>query len=71
MKLLRLSLLFALAIGSGCNPGAPPRASDIQNLNGISDDISAVRMTDSGFRYAKDPNAVSTIPKTYEVNEQQ
>ena len=69
MTLLRLSLLFALAIGSGCSPGAPPRASDIQNLNGISDDISAVRMTDSGSRYARDPNAISTLPKTYEVNE--
>ena len=71
MTLLRLSLLLALAIGGGCSPGAPQRASDIQNLNGISDDISAVLMTDSGSRYAKDPNAVSTLPKTYEVHEQQ
>jgi hypothetical protein len=69
MTLLRLSLLFALAIGSGCSPGAPPRASDIQNLNGIGDDISAVRMTDSQSRYAHDPNTVSTLPKNYEVNE--
>jgi hypothetical protein len=71
MTLLRLSLLLALAIGSGCSPGAPQRASDIQNLNGISDDISAVRMTDSGTRYAKDPNGISTLPKTYEVHERE
>ena len=69
MTLLRLSLLVALAICSGCEPGAPPRASDIQNLNGIGDDISAVRMTDSQSRFAHDPNAVSTLPKNYEVNE--
>ncbi|HMC72105.1 MAG TPA: hypothetical protein VKJ07_23305 [Mycobacteriales bacterium] len=69
MTLLRLSLLVALAICSGCDPGAPTRASDIQNLNGISDDISAVRMTDSHSRYTHDPNTLSTLPKSYEVNE--
>lgn len=69
MTALRLSLLLALAVCSGCDPGAPPRASDIQNLNGIADDISAVRMTDSQSRFAHDPNGVSTLPKNYEVNE--
>jgi hypothetical protein len=69
MTLLRLSLLLALALCSGCEPGAPQRASDIQNLNGISDDISAVRMTDSQSRFAHDPNTISTLPKNYEVNE--
>ena len=69
MTLLRLSLLIALAVCSGCEPGAPRRASDIQNLNGIADDISAVRMTDSQSRYAHDPNTVSTLPKNYEVRD--
>lgn len=70
MTLPRLGLLLALALcSSSCEPGAPPRASDIQNLNGIADDISAVRMTDSQSRYAHDPNTVSTLPKKYEVNE--
>jgi hypothetical protein len=69
MTLLRLSLLLALALCSSCDPGAPPRASDIQNLNGIADDISAVRMTDSHSRYSHDPNTISTLPKNYEVNE--
>jgi hypothetical protein len=66
--ILRFGLLFGLAICAGCEPGGPPRASDIQNLNGISDDISAVGMTDSITRRARDPNTRSTIPRNYEVN---
>ena len=49
MAMLRLGFLVALtlATAAGCSVGAPGRASDIQNVNGISDDISADRMTQS------------------------
>ncbi len=72
MTLLRCGLVLALALGgAGCAAGAPERASDIQNLNGISDDIAAVTMTQSENLRAKDPNKRSTIPRTYETNDTQ
>ncbi len=54
---LRVGFLVALTLAtvSGCSIGAPERASNIQNLNGISDDISAVRMTQSEL--AEDPRS--------------
>jgi hypothetical protein len=64
-----LALGLALALTAGCTDGGSQRASDIQNLNGITDDISAVRMTDSTHRYARDPNTISTIPRNYEVRD--
>jgi hypothetical protein len=69
MTLLRFGLVavFCLGVGAGCTPGGPLRASDIQNTNGISDDISAVGMTDSTSRKAHDPNATTTLPNNYEV----
>jgi hypothetical protein len=68
MPLLRCGLAFALALGaSGCDVGGPGRASDIQNLNAISDDISAVTMTQSDTARARDPNMRSTIPRGYET----
>ena len=68
MTLLRFGLALALALGiGGCVAGAPERASDIQNLNAISDDISAVTMTQSETARARDPNMHSTIPRNYET----
>jgi hypothetical protein len=70
MTLLRCGLAIALALGGlcGCETGGPRRASDIQNLNAISDDISAVSMTRSeNTSYVRDPNMHSTIPRTYET----
>ena len=69
MKLLRLGFVAALCLGGlvACTPGGPQRASDIQNLNAISDDISAVGMTDSQARTTHDPNARTTLPNTYET----
>ncbi len=69
MTLLRCGLAFALALGGlcGCVAGGPERASDIQNLNAISDDISAVTMTQSENLRTKDPNMHSTIPRNYET----
>jgi hypothetical protein len=71
MTLLRCGLVIALALGgaAGCAIGAPDRASDIQNLNAISDDISAVTMTQSeGFR-SRDPNIPTTLPKSNALND--
>ncbi|MGE5269303.1 MAG: hypothetical protein ACM3JG_06470 [Thiohalocapsa sp.] len=68
------ALAFALALGAlgglcGCNAGAPERASDIQNLHAISDDIASVTMTRSDTSRAHDPNVHSTIPRHYEVQD--
>lgn len=65
------ALAAALVLGGlcGCNAGAPERASDIQNLHAISDDISAVTMTRSDTSRAQDPNIHSTIPRHYEVHD--
>ena len=69
MTLFRLGLVLILCAGAvGCMPGGPQRASDIQNVNGIGDDISAVGMTDSISRKTHDPNAVTTLPNNYEVS---
>ena len=46
----RMALSIGLALSAGCDAGRPERASDIQNLNAISDDIAAVTMTQSPAR---------------------
>jgi hypothetical protein len=71
MSLARLGLVAALVLGGafGCTAGGRERASDIQNLNGISDDISAVNMTQSENLRARDPNIHSTIPRTWEISD--
>ena len=56
-----------LAFVVGCAVGGPERASDIQNLNAITDDISAVSMTRSDVMWAHDPNTRSTIPRNYQT----
>jgi hypothetical protein len=72
MMLTRLGLVIALALGGacGCAVGGPERASDIQNLNAISDDIAAVSMTQSDTRTARDPNTRTPIPRAYQTNYQ-
>ena len=55
-----------LLVVAGC-AGAPERANDVQNLNGISDDISAVRMTQSDSLKIPDPNLATTYPKSYQL----
>lgn len=66
---LRLGLVVALTLTTavGCSIGAPERASDIQNLHGISDDISAVRMTQSDSLKVEDPNLATTLPHNYQL----
>jgi hypothetical protein len=67
MTLFRVGLVVALCLGGaiGCTPSGPQRASDIQNVNGISDDMSAVNMTDSDARTTHDPNLRTTLPNSY------
>ena len=69
MALPRLGFVAAvtLSAAAGCSAGAPDRASDIQNLNGISDDIAAVRMTQSDALKIPDPNLPTTYPHSYQL----
>jgi hypothetical protein len=72
MRFIRIAVLVAFAgIAAGCSGGGPERASNIQNLNGIGDDISATTMTDSESRHPHDPNLHTTLPNTYETVDQQ
>jgi hypothetical protein len=69
MALLRLGFIvvLTLATAAGCSVGAPERASNIQNLNAIPDDISAVGMTQSDSLKIPDPNLPTTLPHTYQL----
>ena len=68
MTMLRLGFVVSLSFAAvGCAVGAPDRASNIQNLNGISDDISAVTMTQSDSQKVADPNLATTYPRTYQL----
>jgi len=67
MRLLGCGLVAALALGGlcGCEAGAPERASDIQNLNAISDDIATVsRSGSSDTLRSRDPNLPSVFPRS-------
>ena len=69
MTRLGLALVLAASLGAlaGCAAGAPKRASDIQNVHGISDDISATTMTESQGMRANDPNQRTTFPRNYQT----
>jgi hypothetical protein len=69
MNGMRLGVVAALfgATVAGCSIGAPERAGNIQNLNAISDDISAVRMTQSDSLKIPDPNLPTTLPHNYQL----
>jgi hypothetical protein len=72
MTPLRPGLILALTLAtcatvSGCGIGAPNRASNIQNLNAVSDDISAVTMTESDSLKIPDPNLQTTYPHNYQL----
>lgn len=65
MALLRCGLAMALVLGvTACEVGAPERASYIQNVNAISDDIAAVRMTHSPSSVSS-PNSDAGSVRTY------
>jgi hypothetical protein len=66
-----LSAALALSVASGCTIiGAPDRASDTQNVNGITDDISALTMTQSDTAHAADPMSKTVIPRHYQLPEE-
>jgi len=62
-------LVIALAVvaAAGCTIGGPERASDTQNLNAISDDISARTMTRSDVMHAADPMSRTVLPYHYQL----
>jgi hypothetical protein len=73
MNLPGLAVITALAlsVASGCTViGAPERAGDTQNVNGISDDISALTMTQSDTSHAADPMSKTVIPRHYQLPEE-
>ena len=63
----RLAVVLLGLAAAGCALGAPEHANGIQNPNGISDDISAVRMTQSDSLKIPDPNLPSTYPHSYQL----
>jgi hypothetical protein len=58
---------LALVATAGCTVGAPERAGDTQNLNAISDDISARTMTQSDVMHAADPMSRTVLPYHYQL----
>ena len=65
-----LAIIAALTLVAavGCNAtGAPERASDTQNLNAITDDISALTMTQSDVMHAADPMSRTVLPRHYQL----
>jgi len=59
---------LTLVAAVGCTPaGAPERASDTQNLNAITDDISALTMTQSDVMHAADPMSRTVLPRNYQL----
>ena len=70
MKHLHLALVATLALvgAVGCTgTGAPERASDTQNVNGVTDDISALTMTQSDVMHAADPMSSTVLPRHYQL----
>ena len=62
MQLLRYGLAIVLAMSAtACGVGAPQRASSIQNVDAISDDIAAVRMTYSPSRLPNPNSSTGSI----------
>ena len=60
--------VLALIAAVGCTgTGAPERASDTQNLNAITDDISALTMTQSDVMHAADPMSRTVLPRHYQL----
>ena len=60
------ALAFLAAVGF-TGVGAPERASDTQNLNAVTDDISALTMTQSDVMHAADPMSSTVLPRHYQL----
>jgi len=70
MNLPHLALVTTLALVAavGCTiTAAPERASDTQNLNAVTDDISALTMTQSDVMHAADPMSNTVLPRHYQL----
>ena len=69
MTSARIGLVaLALAATFGCTLiGAPERASDTQNRNAVTDDISALTMTQSDVMHAADPMSSTVLPRHYQL----
>jgi hypothetical protein len=69
MTMMHLCCVLALTVVTavGCTIGAPERASNIQNLNAIPDDISSVWMARPEAQKVEDPNRPTTLPHNYEL----
>jgi hypothetical protein len=65
--LFRFAVVLLSVAATGCAVGAPDRAGNIQNPYGISDDISAVGMTQSDSLKVQDPNLPTTYPHNYQL----
>ncbi|TMJ55258.1 MAG: hypothetical protein E6G90_07480 [Alphaproteobacteria bacterium] len=63
----RLVVALALVVAAACTAGSPERAGDTQNLNAISDDISARTMTQSDVMHAADPMSRTVYPYHYQL----
>jgi hypothetical protein len=71
MNFPRLVLVTVLAFVAavGCTwVGAPERASDTQNVNAVTDDISALTMTQSDVMHAADPMSSTVLPRHYQLS---
>jgi hypothetical protein len=65
---LVLVAVLALVAAVGCTGvGAPERAGDTQNVNSITDDISALTMTQSDVMHAADPMSSTVLPRHYQL----
>jgi hypothetical protein len=65
-----LAIIAALALVAavGCTAiGAPERAGDTQNPNAVTDDISALTMTQSDVMHAADPMSRTVLPRHYQL----
>jgi len=70
MNYPRLTIIATLALVAavGCTgTSAPERASDTQNLNAVTDDISALTMTQSDVMHAADPMSNTVLPRHYQL----
>jgi hypothetical protein len=65
-----LVVVLALVVAAACTPGSPERAGDTQNVNAISDDISALTMTQSDVMHAADPMSRTVLPYHYQLDQE-
>ena len=64
---LAIIVALTLVAAVGCTVTAPERGSDTQNLNAVTDDISALTMTQSDVMHAADPMSRTVLPRHYQV----